>query len=286
MKQSFYMGNSIRESYHVENRGVVSLMPFYVTGFGHFTCGSEYFTEREEYPECLLLYTVHGKGWLKYADQENIIPENCLAIIDCRNYQFYRTEGEKWDFYWIHFDGKCASDLVGLINGKELSVLESGHQLDAPALFAELLRLNRPEDRNMEMNLSNFVHQFLCRILNLQYHITAIKKYSTLQPDIERAIEYIHQQYAQAITVDQMAQVSRMSKYHFIRVFRELTGDTPYNYLTLYRIGQSKRLLTDTSMSIQKIAQAVGFSNSKNYIACFRKHTLTTPNHFRERALV
>lgn len=286
MKQSFYMGNSIRESYHVENRGVVSLMPFYVTGFGHFTCGSEYFTEREEYPECLLLYTVHGKGWLKYADQENIIPENCLAVIDCRNYQFYRTEGEKWDFYWIHFDGKCASDLVGLINGKGLSVLESGHQLDAPALFAELLRLNRPEDRNMEMNLSNFVHQFLYRILNLQYHITAIKKYSTLQPDIERAIEYIHQQYAQAITVDQMAQVSRMSKYHFIRVFRELTGDTPYNYLTLYRIGQSKRLLTDTSMSIQEIAQAVGFSNSKNYIACFRKYTLTTPNHFRKRALV
>lgn len=286
MKQSFCMGNSSRESYHVPNRSVASIMPFYVSGFGHFTCDHAYFTEREEYPECLLLYTVKGCGSLKYQGEEKTIPENCLAVIDCRQYQLYRTLGEHWEFYWVHFDGKCASDFTGLLNGKGLAVLQAGHLPEAASLFAELQRLNRSENRNMELNLSSYMHQLLCRIADLQYHDATVSKYRALQPDIDRAIGYIHENYGQPVTVDTLAEISRMSKYHFIRVFRELTGDTPYNYLTLYRIGQSKRLLTDTAMSVQEIAQEVGFSNAKNYIACFRKYTMTTPSRFREGSLV
>ena len=75
---------------------------------------------------CLLLYTIRGCGWLEYQGQQVTIPENCLAVIDCRNYQHYRTYGQEWEFYWIHFDGKCAVDLVSLLNGNGLTVAQAG----------------------------------------------------------------------------------------------------------------------------------------------------------------
>ena len=74
-----------------------------------------------------------------------------------------------------------------------------------------------------------------------------------------------------------------MSKYHFIRTFRGVVGDTPYHYLALYRIHQSQKLLAETSLSVQEIALQVGFANSKNFIACFKKHVFVTPSQYRQQ---
>ena len=92
----------------------------------------------------------------------------------------------------------------------------------------------------------------------------------------------MQEHYGEEITVEQLAKLSRMSKYHFIRVFRSLTGDTPYRYLLLYRIDRSKQLLLDTHMTVQEIADTCGFSSSKNYIAAFRSCTGLTPGKFRD----
>ena len=50
-----------RDVVPVTNRTIIERLPFYVTMLGHFDCGSQYFTEREGYPECLLIYTVKGR---------------------------------------------------------------------------------------------------------------------------------------------------------------------------------------------------------------------------------
>lgn len=126
------------------------------------------------------------------------------------------------------------------------------------------------------------MHRLLCRAIEVADRQKEVRKYRTLQPEIDRAVCWMQEHYGEEITVEQLAKLSRMSKYHFIRVFRSLTGDTPYRYLLLYRIDRSKQLLLDTHMTVQEIADACGFSSSKNYIAAFRSCAGLTPGKFRD----
>ena len=281
--QEFCMGEvGFRRNFPVTNRETAEILPFYVSVFGHFCCGSDYYTRRDQYEMCLLLYTIRGCGWLEYQGQQVTIPENCLAVIDCRNYQHYRTYGQEWEFYWIHFDGKCAVDLVSLLNGNGLTVAQAGPHLDFSGWVQELQRISQSADRNRELHLSELMHRLLCRAIEVADRQKEVRKYRTLQPEIDRAVCWMQEHYGEEITVEQLAKLSRMSKYHFIRVFRSLTGDTPYRYLLLYRIDRSKQLLLDTHMTVQEIADACGFSSSKNYIAAFRSCTGLTPGKFRD----
>lgn len=281
--QEFCMGQfGWKKNYPVTNREIAAVMPFYVSVFGHFYCGPEYFTRRDQYEACLLFYTVRGCGWLEYEGKQIEIPENCLAVIDCRNYQHYKTLGEEWEFYWVHFDGRCAVDLVSFLNKNGVAVIQGGAQLDFSARMAELQRLNQSDDQNRELHISEWLHRLLCQMAELSERPAEMKKYQPLKPDIDKVIDWMHHHYHQEIAVEELARIAKMSKYHFIRVFRTLTGDTPYHYLLRYRIDRSKQLLLDTHFSIQEIAEQTGFSSAKNYIACFKENTGMTPGKFRE----
>ncbi len=272
-----------RDVVPVTNRTIIERLPFYVTMLGHFDCGSQYFTEREGYPECLLIYTVKGKGSMQYQGEKVMIPENCAVLIDCRKYQFYRSEGERWEFYWIHFDGKCASDFVELVNHSGLEVIPVGRSLDVVSCFFDMRHLASAGGWEMEVSLSDCVHHMLSTLISLQHRQVSIHRYRSQMPDIEKALDFIHERFFEDITVEQMAEQARMSKYHFIRTFRGVVGDTPYHYLALYRIHQSQKLLAETSLSVQEIALQVGFANSKNFIACFKKHVFVTPSQYRQQ---
>ena len=275
------------ESYTITNKKNAYKMPFMADSFGRFDCAPSYFTERDGFPICLLLYTEQGAGYLEYRDQKLIIPENCAAVIDCREYQLYRSASDdRWRFCWIHFSGKCACDFEGLINEAGPAVINFTGRLHFDRFYQELVRLTSAPDRYTELKLSNLLGELLSQMLLSRQRLELHARYREHRADIERSIEYIRVHYQEPLTVDMLAEISCISKYYYIRIFRELIGDTPYNYLSLYRINQSKRLLADTDFSVSQIASLSGFSNVKNYITCFNRATGTTPLKYRQTSLI
>ncbi len=275
------------ESYAVTNKKTAAKMPFLVDGFGKFDVHSSYFTEREGMASFLFLYTEAGEGLLEYQGKRLIIPENCGAVIDCRRYQLYRSAStERWKFYWIHFNGKCACDFENMINEAEPAVIDFSGRLHIEGYYQELIRLITASDTNVELRFSNQLNDLLSQMLILRHAQQLHHKHRAHQSDIERSIAYIRAHYAEPLTVEALAKISRISKYYYIRLFRELIGDTPYNFLTLYRLNESKKLLTDTDYSIGQIASAIGFSSAKNYIDAFKKATGITPLKYRQTNLM
>ena len=283
MVNAYQLGEGIRQVVPVTNRTIIEKLPFYVNKLGYFDCGSDYFTRREGHPECLLLYTIQGRGVIEYQGVHAEFPENCAAVIDCRRYQLYRSEGDRWEFYWIHFDGQCAISFTDLLNHDGLEIIRLGRSLDFPACFLEMRRLVEAGGWEMELSLSNAMHQLLTTLISLQHRQLAMERYQTRMPDLQRVLRLLHSHFAEELTVDWMAAEARMSRYHFIRCFQEVVGESPYHYLTLYRINQAKKLLADTDLTVQEIALQVGFSNAKNFIAAFKKHAFATPSQYRRQ---
>lgn len=101
-----------------------------------------------------------------------------------------------------------------------------------------------------------------------------------LPANLLRSIRYIKENYAQPLTVDQLAQEGGLSKCHFCRVFKKATGMTPMLFLTKIRIKRSQEFLRK-NMPVSAIAMKVGFNDLSSFNRHFRRFVGLTPTEFR-----
>ncbi|GAA3433599.1 AraC family transcriptional regulator [Kutzneria kofuensis] len=98
---------------------------------------------------------------------------------------------------------------------------------------------------------------------------------------VRRAARFIRDNYQQPLTLAEMAAVADLSPFHFLRVFKAATGETPYRYLTKVRVDRARRHLTRHDLSITEIAHLCGFASPSRLTAAFRHETGVSPSEYR-----
>lgn len=93
---------------------------------------------------------------------------------------------------------------------------------------------------------------------------------------------YIEANLAANVTLDDLAAVAGLSRFHLCRAFRETTGFPPHAYLTRVRIAAARRLLRGSDLPIRAIAAACGFASPNQFATSFRKSLGTTPSAYRQ----
>lgn len=96
------------------------------------------------------------------------------------------------------------------------------------------------------------------------------------------AQQYMEQHFSEKLTIESLAARFFFSTSHFIFAFRQATSYTPGRYLLLYRLAQSRSMLAGTQFTIAEIASKCGFSDSGNFIRCFRREAGMTPGQYRQ----
>lgn len=98
---------------------------------------------------------------------------------------------------------------------------------------------------------------------------------------IKKAIQYISVNFADPLTLENVAEHVHLNPAYFSTVFKQSTGTPFKEYLNMVRIEESKRLLSNTDYSLIDIAIAVGYDNQSYFSKVFKKHTGLTPKQFR-----
>ncbi|MGW1048783.1 helix-turn-helix domain-containing protein [Streptomyces sp. NPDC002521] len=98
---------------------------------------------------------------------------------------------------------------------------------------------------------------------------------------VRQGIAVMRERLAHPLTLADLAAEVHLSVYHFIRVFREATGETPHRFLTRLRIEQARRLLDGTSLTIGQIAGRCGFSSPGSLSSAFLAHVGVRPSAYR-----
>lgn len=99
---------------------------------------------------------------------------------------------------------------------------------------------------------------------------------------IQKAVQYIEQNYSQPITIPQIAGFVGVSSIYLTKLFKLSTGKTLSEYLNYHRIQKSLDLLTNTEETINWISEAVGYSDVRSYIRFFKKFYYMTPSEYRK----
>ena len=93
--------------------------------------------------------------------------------------------------------------------------------------------------------------------------------------------DFIEEHLAEPVSLASLAQLVRLSLYHFCRAFKQSFGVPPHRYHSIRRIERAKSLLAKLACSVTEIGLTVGFSETSSFTAAFRKTTGSTPTAYR-----
>ncbi|GAA3150498.1 AraC family transcriptional regulator [Streptomyces rameus] len=100
---------------------------------------------------------------------------------------------------------------------------------------------------------------------------------------IEYAVNTIRERYHEPLSLDELAQSAMVSKFHFLRTFRRVTGVTPGRFLSAVRLQEAKRLLLTTPLNVSDISVQVGYSSTGSFTRRFTESVGCSPTQYRQR---
>ena len=106
-----------------------------------------------------------------------------------------------------------------------------------------------------------------------------VKKFNDL-------LDYIDNHYTEELNLEEIADSSGFSKYHFSRLFKQYTGFTFCDYLCYRRIKAAELLLSRQDLSITEVALQSGFSSISTFNRIFKQQKKCTPSEYRSKVNV
>ena len=235
-----------------------------------------------------LFYCVHGRGQFHTSDGTFDVKKDDLVIIN--------ADVE-------HAESSMASHPLEYL---VLGVQGLNFRFDSARGDAGYDVLNFEQNRDellfylqsilREVDTQEFRYEDMCQrileILLIQVQRFANVKICTSLPAAEKQHstnrncalirQYIDEHFSEPITLDTLAQMVHINKYHLVRTFQNEYGITPINYLIELRLEESRFMLKNTNYSASQIVSLLGFSSSSYFSQCFRRKEHMSPSQYRE----
>jgi AraC family transcriptional regulator len=101
---------------------------------------------------------------------------------------------------------------------------------------------------------------------------------------LRAAIDYIHDHIGESLELRSISRAAGLSEFHFARLFKAATGDSPFQFVTRTRMERAKQLLRKTRLPIFEIAERVGYRKPSHFSARFRAVSGCGPEAYRKSA--
>jgi AraC-like DNA-binding protein len=143
------------------------------------------------------------------------------------------------------------------------------------------------QSRRGRLSVRTYLKMMLVLLVNHFAHYQGTEEvFQHRQNELQRLrplFEYLDLHYGEPLTVEDAASLVNMSKSHFMRFFRQVTGQSFIDHLHHFRIAKAQALMANPNLSIAEISQEVGFCDQSYFGMVFRKLLNMTPRQFKEQ---
>ena len=122
---------------------------------------------------------------------------------------------------------------------------------------------------------------YFCQILAMFSQGLSYIMHDSLSYKLSPALNDIESHPEMSKDVDEYAQLCHMSKYHFIREFKKLTGQSPIQYRNSLCMSRAAELLENTNLSVYEIAASLGIDNPLYFSKKFKDFYGISPSSYR-----
>lgn len=252
----------------------------YVQGFCLLRMGPQYYTSRRDYASYLIVYTYEGEGELLYDGRAYTLQAGDGFIIDCRRPHIYRTIGDLWVHADLHIIGGNADYLYAALFGGGAPSFSLPPDAEFQALLEDLLRIHTSISALREPQVSCAIQRLL---LCIAESMERQNRTRSCPENIRYLMKYMELHFREEISLDDLAALAGLSKYHLCRQFKRYTSFTPKEYTIQLRMNRARQLLVNTSIPAYKVGILCGIPNEANFIRLFKENCGATPGEYRRR---
>ncbi|NVK44448.1 MAG: AraC family ligand binding domain-containing protein [Oceanospirillaceae bacterium] len=253
----------------------------YPLGIGYYQHARGHRMQRELHDDYLLIYCLEGRGRLQIDGKTRTVrPGDLVLLPRGRSHRYHTEPSDPWTIYWVHFDGPLAGDFFAALDPDPQSALiPLGLHSRLAADFEALLDARQAShQREALVHCANQLRQLLTHIALLR-PLARRQKDDSL--DLERVHSLMQARLHEQLDVDTLAAAVNLSKYHFIKKYKALTGTTPINHFIHLKIERACHLLDVTTKGINEIAWAVGYEDAYYFSRIFKKSMGISPTEYR-----
>lgn len=145
----------------------------------------------------------------------------------------------------------------------------------------------------LEMENCRAGYDAMVRTLMIQLLVCLMRSCGNTDPEaqhdsrkirmIKEALNYIEQNYASEITVDDICSHIGFSKYYFCRTFKEITGKTAVEHLNIIRCQRAYDLIAIEKYNVKQAAELSGFHNQQYFCKVYKKYAGCLPSHVKRQ---
>ncbi len=265
-----------------------------------------FFIEEKSFEECdwhmtrlSLNFNLDDKQTYYAGNRKHTIgPDRYLLINQGQLFKTHASSANINRMITVAFKVRLPEQVVNCFNAKEAELLSSDrfhpqiefpektYTLDEPIrnYLSKLIAPGAGEDY-----VQDEIESLLLHVLKLQLgvrkDILGIRKVrvSTREEIYKRmhwSLEYVHDNYAADISIEQLAEQSCLSSFHYKRLFREVFGVPPYQYLKKLRLEKACHLLK-SELPVQDVCKQVGWKDPSSFARLFKNAYNQTPQQFR-----
>lgn len=214
----------------------------------------------------VLHYVTKGQGKYLVDNQEYSVGEGDIFISHAGQLTSYVADAEDpFTYIWVSFE--CADSFSALLNRDII------HAPWAGPIFSRIIDAN--ETAAPEWAICAQLYTFFVQLAQRQSQNSAHK-----EDYVSRAINYMQANYADSISIDQMAAALGLNRSYFSRLFHQQTGQSPQSYLVSCRLEKAAELLTTQGLSQKEAALQVGYPDVYAFSRMFKRKYGISPGTY------
>ncbi len=271
--------DSFKLSHKVQQRSMISLSVYNV---GRQKCTPGYTWGPGIRDHFLIHFISSGSGTYKTNGRVYTLHAGDVFLAYPNTEISYQASLEDpWTYEWVGFSGMDAGAILNQTDfSKEVPVLHSVPYGDV--LSRQLKKINDAFGNSLEHAVTMTGELYLLLSILVAHATLPPAQKTTDIENVRRAIDYISSRYSYAITVQDIADFIGVSRSTLFRQFQKTEQLSPKEYLDQFRIQRAAALLETTDLTIESVAQSVGFDNGLYFSKVFRKYQRKTPSAYRQ----
>lgn len=258
----------------------------YPVAYGHYLHAVGHRVRRSVHTDHLLIFCHQGSGF--YRTEHHAGELHAGQMLFLRRglaHSYYANANAPWSIYWAHFAGDLVDQYMQYIGIEENRSAPVVSLANWRALLADVTQLLNLQHQRLTTERALLAANLLQKLLIQLPGLRTDQRAQQTDFSLTTLERFMHDNSHRTLELQDFANFTGLSTYHFSKKFKQLTGASPIRYFNALKVKEAQRMLIETNHTVRQIGHTLGFEDAYYFSRLFKKFTGHSPSQFRQQEI-